>query len=213
MIGAWISGFKNTRKPELAHARDERLAVPRIAREPRRLAAFRDELVERRIEGDDDVRRRRIAPLRRPFHVRPLVVQIERERRRIAGALLEHAAPREHEAHPGRAFDAFARRRDQRVEWRRCGRRSPIAANELIASTMRLLPWRATTAAISGSGFRMPGRRLAVDQPDMRDRRIRRRAAGRRPAAWSARLRRFRTSTAGAPSSSSASRAACRRRR
>ena len=32
----------------------------------------------------------------------------------------------------------------------------PIAPNELIASTMRLLPWRSTTAAISGSGFRMP---------------------------------------------------------
>ncbi len=30
------------------------------------------------------------------------------------------------------------------------------AAKELIASTMRLRPWRATTAAISGSGFRMP---------------------------------------------------------
>ena len=32
----------------------------------------------------------------------------------------------------------------------------PIAPNELIASTMRLLPWRSTTAAISGSGLRMP---------------------------------------------------------
>ncbi len=32
----------------------------------------------------------------------------------------------------------------------------PMAANELIASTIRLRPWRATTEAISGSGFRIP---------------------------------------------------------
>ena len=30
------------------------------------------------------------------------------------------------------------------------------APNELIASTIRLLPWRATTAAIARSGFSMP---------------------------------------------------------
>ena len=40
MIGAWIAGGRNGRKPELRHALDQRRAVRRVAREPRRLPAL-----------------------------------------------------------------------------------------------------------------------------------------------------------------------------
>ena len=125
--------------------------LARVAREPRRLAAFGDELLERGVERDDDVRRRRVAPLRRLLHVRPLVVQIERQRRASCPRdASSDVAAHDHEAHAGRAFDALAGGRDQRVERRSSRASIGSAPNELIASTIS---------------------RLAVTRDDLRDRR------------------------------------------
>jgi hypothetical protein len=85
------------------------------ARRARR-AALCLELIERHPERGHDVRRRREAPLRRLLHVRPLVVQVHRERVGISLRLLQHRAAHDDEAHAGWAFDAFSRRRDDRVD-------------------------------------------------------------------------------------------------
>src|SRR5215472_1807511 len=109
--------IEKSAEAELAHPGRERLIVRPIARESRRLPAGGDILLERRVERDDHVRGRRIAPLRRALHVRPLIVKIERQRGRVAGAALEHALLNEHEAHARRPFDALAGCGYKRVEW------------------------------------------------------------------------------------------------
>ena len=171
MIGAWISGCRNDAKAQLGHAAHQHLAVLRVAREPGRLPAFGDQLVERGVERDDDVRRRRVAPLRRLLHVRPLIVQVERERGRVAGAALEHRAAGEDEAHAGRPLDALARGGDQRVERHRArvdgdrrerAHRIDDQALAVPRDHRRDLRQRIEDA----------GRRLAVDQADVRDRRV-----------------------------------------
>ena len=72
-------GREERHEAERIHAADERLAVGGVAREPRRLAALFGVLSQSRVERHHDVRWRRIAPLRSAFHVRPLIVQVERK--------------------------------------------------------------------------------------------------------------------------------------
>ena len=112
-------GIEKRAKAEVGHPFHQHFAIPRIALQSRRLPAFRGKLIERCIERYDDMRWRREAPLRRLFHVRPLVVEIESERRRTPRALFQHQTPDKNETHTRRALDAFAGCADQRVE--RCG--------------------------------------------------------------------------------------------
>ena len=117
------------------------------------------------------MRRRRVAPLRGPFHVRPLVVQVERERSRIAGAFFEHAAPREHEPHSRRALDALARRRDQRVE--RHGARIDAEGRERAHRVDdETLAMPRDDLGDFRQGVQDAGRSLAMDEADVGDRRI-----------------------------------------
>ena len=154
-------GSRNGRKPSSAMPVDERLAVLRVAREPRRLAAFGDELVERRVERDDDVRRRRdsatasSSPCSVHWSCRSSASDV-----RVAGALLEHALrERTRSPCPGAPFEALARRGDQRVERHRRARRS--AARRTSSSRRRSGPCRGarTTAAISAQRIEDAGRR------------------------------------------------------
>ena len=202
MIGAWIDGSRNGAEAELAPC--PRPASRSCACSARRRAGWPpsgDELVERGIERDDDVRRRREAPLRRLLHVRPLVVQVERERRasclRMRSSTL---ASHEHEAHAGRAFDALARRRDQRVERRRA------RVDRQRAERAHRVDDQAPAVARDdgrdlGQRIQDAGRRLAVDEADMRDRRVLREQAVDVVRRSSARRRRSRTSTSCGPSS------------
>jgi hypothetical protein len=97
--------------------------------------------------------------------------RIERQRSRVAGALLEQPLLHEHEAHAGRALDALARRRDQRVERRvaRVDGKRPERAHRIDDQVpshpchdVRDLLQRIEDA----------GRRLAVDEAHVRDRRV-----------------------------------------
>jgi hypothetical protein len=56
------------------------------------------------------------APLRRLLHIGPLVVQVHGERVGVALAVLEDRLPRDDEAHPRNALDAFSGGRDDRVD-------------------------------------------------------------------------------------------------
>ncbi len=109
-------GLQERHEAERRHAVDQRLAVLGVARQPRRLAALLDELVDRRAERRDHMGRRREAPLAGPLHVDVLVVQVHRERLRLAGAAVEHGLADQHEAHARHAFEALAAGRDQRIE-------------------------------------------------------------------------------------------------
>lgn len=135
------------------------------------MPSVRDVLVERRVEGDHDVCRRRVPPLCRLHHVRPLVVQIERQRRRVAGTLLECAAADQDEAHARRAFDALARRRDHGVEGG-----DPRVDRQRAERAHRVEDEAPAVPLHHGRDFRQrvedAGRRLAMDEPDVGNRRI-----------------------------------------
>ena len=72
-------GRQELNQSQFAHAGHQGVIVRRVTRQPRRLAAFREKLIQRLMEGNHDMRRRREAPLRGFFHVGPLVVQVQRE--------------------------------------------------------------------------------------------------------------------------------------
>ena len=180
MIGAWTAGSRNGPKAKLCHALDQRLAVARVARQARGLPAFCLELIERRVQRDDHVRRRRVAPLRGLLHVRRTgragpAPASARCRRSSRAALLRRSRS------PCRAGLRGTCR--TRRPARRTGRsRTSIgsAPNELIASTIRPLPCCAHDARDAGEVVQDAGAGLAVDCADVRDRRIVRRAPPRR---------------------------------
>ena len=173
----------------------------RVAREARRLPAFGDELVERGVERDDDVRRRRVAPLRRLLHVRPLVVEVERRAtsscpppaRARCGARTTKPMPGGPSMHLPDAAISGVERRSSRASM-------PIAPNELIASTIRLPAVARDDGGDRRQRVEDPGRRLAVDQAHVGDRGV----GGEQPVdvlrRGRRRPRRSRRSTAAGPS-------------
>ena len=105
-------GLEAERRP----FRHERRAVRRVARQPRRLAALLDELAHSLGERCDDVGRWREAPLAGLFHVDVLVVQVHRQRVRVAGRGGHRLVADEDEAHSRHAFETLAAGGDERVE-------------------------------------------------------------------------------------------------
>ena len=173
MIGAWIDASRNDAEAERAHALDQRLAVRRVAREPRRLAAF----------GRRTARARRRTPRRRASAACSATASSSpcRPTGRTGRARATSSGPRS----PRASRDARSRSPcpaglrctcpTPRSPRRTASSRTSIgsAPNELIASTISRRPWRATTAAIAGERIQDAGRRLAMDEPDVRDRRDR----------------------------------------
>ena len=162
-------GIEEWPKTKLAHAVHERFAIACVAREPRRLASFGIILIERGIQRDDDVRRRRETPLRRLFHIRPLVVKIEGERCRASGALFERRSPHQNEPHPRRPFDTFAGCANQRIERRHSGvdRQRAERAHRIDDETLAVTRYRCRNLRQWVQDAR---RCLTVDQADVRDR-------------------------------------------
>ena len=111
-----LLGIEKNAKAQLRHPVDQHFIVRGVALEPRRLTARRGVLLQRRVQRSDNMGGRRVAPLRRLLHVRPLVVQIERQRRRVAGALFQQPPTDKHEAHSRRPLDALPRGCDEGIE-------------------------------------------------------------------------------------------------
>ena len=92
---------------QLAHALDQDLAVLRVARPAAGLSALGPELLQRLVEGDDHVDRRREAVLPGLGEVLPLIVQIEHQRGGVALGLGQRRLAADDEAEPGNALDAL----------------------------------------------------------------------------------------------------------
>ena len=213
MIGAWIVGSGTTRKPELAPCPRPASRSCRVAREPRRLPAFRDELVERRIEAR---RRRASAACSATASSSPCTSTGRAGRARAT-------------SNCPRSFSSTLRRANTKPMPGGPSTHLPDAAisasNGVVRASIGKRAERAhriddEALAVArddggdlGQRIQDAGRRLAMDEPDMRDRRVRREQAVdvlRRRRHVVGGLER---ATAGAPSSPSASRAACRTRR
>ena len=164
-------GLQERLEAERRHAVDERRAVLGIAREARRLAALLVELDDGLAQRGHDVRRRREAPLAGALHVGVLVVQVHRQRLRVACAALQRALPDEHEAHAGWALEALAARRDERVEADapRIDGQRPVCAHRVDDQALAVA--RAHVGDV-GERIEDAGARLAMDEPDVRDARV-----------------------------------------
>ena len=157
MIGAWIAGSRNDAEAELRHPVDQRRVVARVARVAR---AGCPPSATNWSSAASSATTTCVGGVNRHCVVFSMYAhwscEVERERRRVAGALLEHAlAARTRSPCPAGPRRTCRRPRSAR-RTASCARRS--AARRTSSSRRRsgAVPWRATTAAISGSGLRMP---------------------------------------------------------
>ena len=182
---------------ERAHAADEDARVLAIAPAAAGDAAFGEELVQRLMEGDDDVDRRREAVLAGLLEIAALVEQVERQRRGVALGRGERFAPADDEAQARHAFEALVggggdgvERRLARVELERAegahrvDQQPPAAARAERGDLLDRIEDAAGRLAVDGEdvGDRRRLGEQALDRVEV-GRRVLRRFVGERPAA------------------------------
>ncbi|MNF62651.1 hypothetical protein D3C84_443350 [compost metagenome] len=101
---------------QFAHLLHQCLAVGGVAFVPRRQAAFFVVLQQGFVQRGDHVGRRGEAPLAGLGHVGVLVLQVHRQRMRVAGGAGQGFFASEDKTHARHALQAFARGGDQCVE-------------------------------------------------------------------------------------------------
>src|SRR5262249_22881783 len=111
---ALVLGRDDLRESHRAHAGQEPLAVGAVASRAARDAALLIQLVERAVEREQDVRRRREAELTVAFEPTPLRREVERDA--ASGAALEERPPRDHERAARYSLEALVGRGRERID-------------------------------------------------------------------------------------------------
>ena len=103
-------------KSHLAHTGNQQIAIRPVTPAPSGDTAFGFELVERLIEGEQDMGRRREAPLAILLHRAPLLVEVKHQRWRIAPGLFQRTLARHAKPHTRGSFEALVAGSDHGVE-------------------------------------------------------------------------------------------------
>ena len=116
MIGLRSSGREDRPKSQSLHAGEDCPMMVAVTLFPSRDAAFASQSIERRGEGENDVRGRGKAELAAALQLLPLRVQIETQAAGAAARGFERSGADDREAKAGNALEAFVRGGDQAVD-------------------------------------------------------------------------------------------------